>query len=417
VLLPLTPAGVGYHLAMARAGSGIARRWLLRIAWGLLVLVIVVLAGSALSNVLLPSRSEVLDRLSDLDKARVEEAFHLRRQLGDRIWAGWAAAEIPLILYNEEQAFLIGCSDPSPGWKTVPHDVRHGGEWQVVPGDAVDGRPYYRQRLTDDGATPQAFTVRIGQAWAASMTTKDWTAIAMGNEIRDGLPSLVGPLVPYRLAARIFTSLAMDTDGYIAAIAHESVHAFQGMVAATRLADAETVLARHGKRYPWDDRRFADAWKVELDALASALSAKDETRAMDLGRTFVSLRTARRRSFDLDADLMNLERLREWEEGLGKYTELALWKLASADSAYQPVPALGRDPDFNQYRRFSDRWTEEMITLRLQAGAGEGRFYYSGMAQAFLLDRLSPGWRDSALRDDVSLEGLLDQAVAPTSGR
>ena len=53
-----------------------------------------------------------------------------------------------------------------------------------------------------------------------------------------------------------------------------------------------------------------------------------------------------------------------------------------------------------------------MITLRMQAGAGEVRFYYSGMAQAFLLDRLAPGWRAGVLRGDVFLEHLLDQAVA-----
>lgn len=402
---------------MTRASASTARRWLMRTGWGFLLLIIVVLGGSALSNLLLPSRSEVLDRLSGLDKARIVEAVHLRRQLGDRVWAGWGAAEIPVILYNEEQAFLVGCSNPSPGWNTVPQQVRHGGDWQRVPGDAVDGQAYYRQRLPDDGATPQAFTVRVGQAWVASMTTKDWTAIAMGNQIGDGLPSLVRPLVPYRLAARIFTGLAMDTDGYIAAIGHESFHAFQGMVAATRLEDAENLLARHGKRYPWDERRFTDAWKAELDALADALSAKDEAHAMELGRKFISLRTGRRLSFHLDADLVNLERLREWEEGLGKYTELALWKLAAADPAYHPVTALGRDPDFKQYQRFSQRWTQEMITLRMQAGAGEGRFYYSGMAQAFLLDRLSPGWRTSVLGDDVSLEGLVDQAVARTGSR
>ena len=39
------------------------------------------------------------------------------------------------------------------------------------------------------------------------------------------------------------------------------------------------------------------------------------------------------------------------------------------------------------------------------------RFYYSGMAQAFLLDRLMPGWKDRALSDDVWLEDLLADAV------
>jgi hypothetical protein len=47
----------------------------------------------------------------------------------------------------------------------------------------------------------------------------------------------------------------------------------------------------------------------------------------------------------------------------------------------------------------------------MAADWGDGRFYYSGMAQAVLLDRLMPGWKDQVLVDGVSLEGLLMTAV------
>jgi hypothetical protein len=40
------------------------------------------------------------------------------------------------------------------------------------------------------------------------------------------------------------------------------------------------------------------------------------------------------------------------------------------------------------------------------------RFYYTGMAQAMLLDRLHPGWHEQTLTDEVWLESLLDE-VAP----
>lgn len=42
---------------------------------------------------------------------------------------------------------------------------------------------------------------------------------------------------------------------------------------------------------------------------------------------------------------------------------------------------------------------------------GDGRFYYSGMAQAALLDRLLPDWKEQALTDGVFLEDLLETAV------
>lgn len=386
-------------------------RWLKTIVWGILLLICVILGGSVLSNLILPSQPDVVERLGERNKALLLEVLHLRRALGDSLWTGWSNAEIPVILYNEEYAFLVGCSSPPPGWRSVPHDVLLGGTWQIVPGDSLDGKHYYRQRLPDDGTTPQAFTVRIGQGWAASMTTKDWTTIKMGNEIRDHLPRVIRPFAPYRLAAKIFTGLAMNTAGYICAVEHESFHAFQGMVAANRLAEAEAALERDGRRYPWDNPAFNDGWKSELNALADALTANDERHMIEFCIRFISLRQARRLSHNLDTTLANLERLREWEEGLAKYTELALWKRAADDTEYNPVRALRNDPDLDHYRSFAGRWGQEMTTLRLQSKEGENRFYYSGMAQAFLLDHFSPRWRTQVLENNVFLEGLLEEAI------
>lgn len=233
----------------------------------------------------------------------------------------------------------------------------------MVPNDSVAGMEYYWQRLPGSGASPQAFTVRIGELWAANMTTKDWTAIKMGNEIREGIPRMIRHFVPYRLIARVFLGLAMSTDGYICALGHESFHAFQGMVAADRLAHAENALSRLWSSYPWDDARFNNAWSAELNLLGDALSAENGQSIVELARKFISSRRARRVSFNLDSALVNLEQLREWEEGLGKYTELALWKRAAADSSYSPVKELSNDSDFNGYKGFPRQWAREVSTL------------------------------------------------------
>ena len=42
---------------------------------------------------------------------------------------------------------------------------------------------------------------------------------------------------------------------------------------------------------------------------------------------------------------------------------------------------------------------------------GEVSFYMTGMAQAYLLDRLSPGWKAKALAEGVFLETLLREAL------
>jgi hypothetical protein len=233
----------------------------------------------------------------------------------------------------------------------------------------------------------------------------------MGNEIRDAIPGGLGHLVPYRIMGRIFVSFAMGPEAYVCAIAHESFHAFQGMKAPHRLAAAEHILASRGKDYLWDDDAFTRAWGGELNTLADALRATDDSTARELAGKFLRLRRDRRAAVRLDSGLVSLERQREWEEGLGKYTELWLWRRAAADSTYVPCEAFRTDPNTRRYRNFAGQWSQELSTLRLQSNAGETRFYYSGMAQAFLLDRFSPGWRNQMFENNTYLEDALTRAL------
>ncbi|MFO7624532.1 MAG: hypothetical protein R6V73_09280 [Anaerolineales bacterium] len=48
----------------------------------------------------------------------------------------------------------------------------------------------------------------------------------------------------------------------------------------------------------------------------------------------------------------------------------------------------------------------------MAGSCGDGRFYYSGMAQAMLLDELLPGWKEQALREGVFLEDLLRSTLS-----
>ena len=57
----------------------------------------------------------------------------------------------------------------------------------------------------------------------------------------------------------------------------------------------------------------------------------------------------------------------------------------------------------------------QMFADVIQEVGYDGRFYYTGMAQAVLLDRLLPGWKEIAFDDGVFLEDLLATAVAPTT--
>jgi hypothetical protein len=64
------------------------RRWLRRIGYGILAVIGAILGLSAASNLFFRVRSDPIDRLTNVDKARIEEAFRLRRAVGDSIWPG-----------------------------------------------------------------------------------------------------------------------------------------------------------------------------------------------------------------------------------------------------------------------------------------------------------------------------------------
>lgn len=368
-------------------------------------LCLLLLAVSWLSNLAAPTEPQTADRLSELDKARVAEAQHLRSSLGDQVWPGWGKAHIPTIVFNEAYAFLVGLPDPADGWITVPRQSHEGDAWERVPGDDFLGQPYYRQALPAGGATPQSFTVLVGDAWASGFMTFDWMQVSLSRQVRDDFSALF----PYWWFAR---QAVGGSDGYIAGLLHEAFHAYAGSTATARLLAAESAGLRWEPSYPWEDQALRDAWQAELNLLQRALRAENDAEAADLARQFVQQRAARRQAAGLSPSLIDYERSREWAEGLAKYAELAIWQAGHTTPAYQPVSAVLADADFDAYAGFPRRWQSELSTLTKRAGAeGDGRFYYSGMAQAFLLDRLAPGWKTHAFEDGVWLDDLLEEVV------
>ncbi len=383
------------------------RRILVYSLLGFVLLCVTSTGISAWSNRSLPTASPVIERLSEAEKARLAELFHLKGELGQEVWPGWGQMDIPIILYNEEYAFLVGYPDPPEGWVKIPDGETRGSVWEAVPGDTFQGQPYYRQRLPDSGETPQSFTVRVGERWAASMMTKDWMRISMVNDMRDQLPPPLAPVFPYRLVVGL-----IDSDWYIVLALHESFHAYQGAVAPERLNSAEMAVRNFGSSYPWDDSQIEADWKVELGLLADAIQAGTDTEAAALVRQFLTQREARQQSNNLSPDHVDYERQREWLEGLAKYVELTLWRQAFETAGYTPLPAVSELPDFKAYTTFERHWADEMRRLRRPpANTTDNLFYSTGMAQAVLLDRLMPGWKELVLLEGIWLEDLLTEAV------
>ena len=153
-------------------------------------------------------------------------------------------------------------------------------------------------------------------------------------------------------------------------------------------------------------------WKNETNLLIEAVNAETKAETMKITRQFLEQRDQRHLELGLDPTLLNYERRFEWLEGLAKYVELAIWEQASQSSGYLPISDMVNDPDFKGYETFKSHWNREIQQAKSQSQKeGDVRFYYTGMAQAFLLDRLMPDWKSKIMSDGVWLEDLLRQSV------
>jgi len=374
----------------------------------LIILCLIAVGLVSWDNAHLPEHSKVSERLTQQEKDLIIESQHLRQTIGNKVLPGWDKAEIPVILYNEAYAFLVGISSPpSDGWVTVLMREQLGSAWEVVPGDDFQGKPYYRQALSS-GVTPQAFTVKIGETYAATLTTFEFFPIRMRELIRNDLPGFLGRVFPYRIATGM---LVNSSDQYVTIILHEAAHAYQGITAPERLVAGEQANNDLEQVYPWENDSLREDWQAELDLLARALQAETDEGTRQLVQEFLELRQSRRQTAELSADLIGFERHREWVEGIGRYAELSVYRLGQASSGYVPAEEILDDPRFHQYKKFNQRWTREIDQMKRMASDGdESRFYYTGMAQAVLLDRLNPGWKNRLFEPGVWLEDLLAQA-------
>ncbi|HBX69119.1 MAG TPA: hypothetical protein DEH25_06985 [Chloroflexi bacterium] len=339
------------------------------------------------SNQNLPSGPQITDRMDALDKIRLAEALHLKSELGDEIWPGYAALEAPLVIWNKDYEFLFGINNPPAGWEPVPEDT-------------FAEMAYYR-RPADD---PQNFAVQVGHQWAASISTKYTLDMSLISAIKENMPPGIVEIFPYRI-------FILPSEFQISAVPHEYLHVVEAEMAPDKFEAANASYAQEA-RYWARDAEMRAAWKNEIELLIKAEQTLSEGDTLERVRQFLAARQQRRADFGLDADLIAYETQIEWLEGLAKFAELRNWQLAAQNHGYVALPEMGSDPDFKDYETFDSHWDQEISQTRHQANVeGDVRFYYTGMLQAFLLDRLMPDWQARIMDEGVYLEDLLREAV------
>lgn len=361
-----------------------------------------VLSTFAIANYHRSESSAYIDSISVIEQNRLKEIDHLRASIGDHIWPGFSDQVIPVILYNEAYVFLSGITNPETGWKTIPFNKPMGVSWT----DMNSTLPYFRQPIISSEQVPEAFTVKVGDYYAASITTKEWTEIKLTQMIESDLPSFIKPVFPYFLLTN-----KLNSDWHISAIIHESFHALQADKAPERVLSAEASNTFE-RSYPWKNPDFREAWLNERLLLGWILKTRDDQSFRERTKEWLKLRESRRHTFNTPK-LTEYEQEREWLEGMAKYAEIRSLVLASNSELYEPLPAMKADRDFTYYKNASKNRNREIKQLQSDLQFSETIFYYTGWAQAEILDRLVHDWKSRALESGVYLDDMIRLAIEP----
>lgn len=375
----------------------------------LIVLLVVLMVVSAIYNTTLSSSSAVTEKLTAPQKAYIAEYFNLQEEVMSEIWPDYNDINIPVIVYNEEYAFLVGMKDPDSGWLKMPSNEHRGGEWEVVENDDFIGEPYYRQYLPDPAINPENFTVKVGSAWASTMQTKEFAEVSFYTGFKSELPPVINQVFPYE----IFWNLIMgEAESYISGLIHEAFHGYQGRKAIEKFSKAESI-AWMSNEYPWYLDKNSVGWNNEADLLMKAFESENDDDAYQYVSEYLTIRDERRKGADLTEEMIEYEKNREWLEGLAKYTELKIGLVADEIPGYEPVGEIKRQGDFNNYSKRDKYFQNQLSEVPRAAGrSGESRFYYGGMLQAMLLDRMDQDWKNEIFNEGIFLEDLLRGAVS-----
>lgn len=318
------------------------------------------------------------------------------------VWPGWTASETPLLLYLPgREDLLINHPKPPEGFRPYDGPLKFPGA----------------QVLVKHGPTLIGFD---GQNTAMDVGGVRTLVVADPlSNLRQRVGGLIEDPRPAAEKTRTleFESLTQDPYDQLGLVVHEAFHVYQNRVAPDRGGNEMFLLF-----YPVLSVDNNLGFGLEAQALSAALEARDDRAFREAAVRWLAVRLDRRAK--LPARAIEYEDGTEFNEGLAKYTEYRLFQVLEGRT---PAAGLTVTQGFHGYgdlsRERADLVREMKRNLRGEVninndpyGTAPARFrlYYSGMAVAAMLDRLSPDWKRTFMAGDSSLTALARDAIRAT---
>ena len=299
------------------------------------------------------------------DRIRLAEAYRLAAAIGDGIWPGWGRVPFATVLVAGESEYFVRHPHPPAGSAPLGRDALLGSDVFVR---ARTFSPGFLATFPVEGIS----TVVVGTADATgAKSPTDWVVTLLHehfHQLQEAQPGFYEKAAALGLARGDATGMWMLNFPF----------AYDAAPVQAAYAAAAAALRAAIDSRPGGDAAVA-AYVERRAALRAALSG-DDRKYMD---------------FQL------------WKEGVARYTQLRVARWAAEH--YRPTGAFlalpGDKPaSFEAVARDLEAAISKELAEQKLSEAKRVVFYPYGAAEALLLDRIHPSWRERYFTDLFTLD-------------
>ncbi|HYY58052.1 MAG TPA: hypothetical protein VE842_12025 [Pyrinomonadaceae bacterium] len=327
-----------------------------------IALSLVVWAASAYAQ----AASAPSPRIPHADRIRMAEAFRIGEKLGDRVWKGWSRAPFAVLLVTPDYEFLVRHPRPSQDFSPAGYD------------SLLKSEVFFRKRVYEPNllatfpAVNGISTIVVGQpSNTDAKTSTPWVVTLLHehfHQLQDSQPDF------YAEVNRLNLSRGDESGMWMLNFA-----------------------------FPYEKEEIGKQFGVMGRALAEALRAGSPGQFRARLSAYLDAR-ARFKEM-LGEDDYKYFSFQLWKEGVARYTEYRIAKLAA--TRYKPGREFKALADFQPFEQTAanilGKITSELSSLSLGTERRVA-FYAVGAAEAMLLDRASPAWQQRYFAEKFSLE-------------
>src|SRR6476661_7873101 len=319
-----------------------------------------------------PAQEKV--NVSDIDRIRLAEAFRLSGTLGNQLWAGLSKAPFAVLLVTPEHEFLIRHPKPSSDFVLINYDP------------LLQSKVYYRRRTQSPsllatfpivGGIP---TIVVGEAEnTAKKTSTPWVVTLLHEHFHQ--------------------------------LQYSQPHYYDDVNSLGLTRGDHSGMAMLNYPFPYDWHEMQELFSHVAHALANVLQAETKT---DFNAGLTTYLIQRREvEHVLSPDDYRYFSFQLWQEGMARYTEYRIAKLAAGN--YVPSKAFRKLKDYQPFGEVADDVKVGILGELSSVNLAESRrviFYSLGAGEGMLLDRLNPRWRQRYFVDKFYVDKYFDRPAS-----